>query len=330
MSNARSQAAPSPPTPMSSTSSSRTSGPTVKTGGHTRQSSQAHLQRQGDRSRRRRNNTRPAQSSGGQRVSIASPATQLQALVHPASSGPPRREVHAQTWDSRLSGKLLEYAVGAGWADPIVLKPIDEIQAKPSDPRRDWLHPEHTAILDPLMHGREFEADETMRWETMLATGVRVEDLVGLQPCCLKAADGVLIINGKGKKVRRVPVSTEFQATWLDYVASRRLKPNDWMFPVMGYRFQSGGGTERVVLDPRKHCDPKAVRAMLERLQELATERAVAGDFDAALLPSFKLVPRRPTPDVRVLEPDPRPRSPRPGARPRPAQPPDSDGPRVA
>ena len=187
--------------------------------------------------------------------------------------------------------KLVESAVTRGWTTDDTLKPIYEIEAKASAPRRTWLHPEQIAALDSLMRGGEFEADEVMRWDTMLATGVRVDELVRMRASWLKAADGVLVVKGKFGKIRRVPISKEFQETWLAYSTSRRLKPDDWMFPLMGQRFQAGGGNARVPLDPRRHCDEKAVRAMLEQVQEMLIDQTASTTGDGTLLPAFKVRP---------------------------------------
>jgi site-specific recombinase XerD len=186
---------------------------------------------------------------------------------------------------------LIETAVSCGWATNETLKIVYEIEGKPSAARRAWLHPEQIAVLDTLMRGGRFEADEVMRWDTMLATGARVAELVTLRASCLEARDGVLIVKGKYAKVRRVPVSKDFQETWLAYVSSRRLKPDDWMFPLMGQRFRDGGGNERVVLDPKRHCDEKAVRAMLVQVQDMLIDKIADTNADGTLLPTFKVGP---------------------------------------
>lgn len=187
--------------------------------------------------------------------------------------------------------QFLQFAVARNWADPDVLKPLTLVEAKPSDSRRTWLRPEQVAVLDPLVTPDDFDAAQIMWWRVALDTGVRVEELVELRPLCLQPLDSTLGIydGAKGEKLRDIPVSTEFCKYWTAYVIEHKLAPGDWMFPLTGQRFQVGGGNERVVLDVKRHADQKAVRSMLARLQEKATDHARRGTFPSELLPSFRL-----------------------------------------
>jgi len=184
--------------------------------------------------------------------------------------------------------QLLLFAVAHGWTDDSVLLRLPD--AKPSPPRGDWLRPEQVVVLDALVTEERFTAEQCFQWRTLLAAGLRVNELVTLKAGALNPTDRALTVTGKFGKTRTVPVSETYCNAWLDYVLKRNLRSTSWMFPLTGVRFTGGGTCERVVLSTARHCDAKAVRSMLSSedrvsVMGLARECVIAGRMPAQLLP---------------------------------------------
>ncbi|MGC9220739.1 MAG: hypothetical protein ACP5H2_05220 [Solirubrobacteraceae bacterium] len=112
-----------------------------------------------------------------------------------------------------------------------------------------------------------------MMWHPAINTGARISELISLKAQSLNAMDCSVTIIGKGQKRRDVQESPEFRKDWQSYVASRSLRPDSWLFPLEAIRFTNATyhrEVKRVVVDPRRHCDAKAVRAMCQRRYDAA------------------------------------------------------------
>lgn len=191
--------------------------------------------------------------------------------------------------------RFLMFAIESGWADSTVLAALPSATASP--PREEWLRPEQLVVLDGLVTEAEFEADQRFIWLTLVNTGMRTAEVVALRPRALNPTDGTLSVVGKGRgdgKLRTIPISVEFQREWQAFVLSKRLRPDDVMFPRMRVVFSEGErfSTVREVVDARRPCTAKAARTVLAKVQALAIEAAARGELAPELLPQFALTPK--------------------------------------
>lgn len=73
--------------------------------------------------------------------------------------------------------------------------------------------------------------------ELLVATGLRVSELIALKLNAVKSESDFLTIKGKGGRERMVPVSRRAQAVLKDYVSVLKLQndtPSQWLFPSHG------------------------------------------------------------------------------------------------
>lgn len=189
--------------------------------------------------------------------------------------------------------QLLLYAIANGWADERVLADLPRTWSSP--PRSEWLCPEQVEALHSLVTERHFSPHQRFMWSCLLNTGVRPDELVGLKPEALNPADGTLKVIGKGTgdgKLRRIPVSPEFQEEWSDFVQKHALRPTSWLFPITQVRFVGGDHCERVITDASRHCSTKAVRSAVAKVRDLAEQAVESGGMTPSLLPPFQLGPK--------------------------------------
>ena len=172
---------------------------------------------------------------------------------------------------------FLRFCVAVGWADSDVLHACSTITASPA--RRDWLRPEVLKAITPLL-AREDDFDEMDRfgWEVMLATGVRISELIEIQESDLNYQDGTLHVVGKGRgrgKPRDIPVDDDFIERFEAYCRRMRIAPGSYLFYFR--RFVAAKGQPRGVMalaeeDRSRHIGPKPFYKMCEKLLELAPE----------------------------------------------------------
>jgi integrase len=191
--------------------------------------------------------------------------------------------------------RFLTFAIASGWAESTVLAALPSATASP--PREEWLRPEQLVALDGLVTGAEFDDDQRFMWRTLVNTGMRTAEVVGLRPGALNPTDGTLSVLGKGRgdgKLRTIPISVEFQEEWQNFVLRKLLRPDGVMFPRTRVVFSQGRrfSTVREVVDARKPCTAKAARTVLAKVQALAIEAAARGELPPELLPQFALTPK--------------------------------------
>lgn len=174
---------------------------------------------------------------------------------------------------SSLRG-FLRFCVDRRWAEPDVMHACGTVRA--SAPRRQWLRPETVKAVTPLMARQEFDDMDRFAYETLLATGVRVSELIRLRQDHLNPIDRTLEVIGKGVgdgKLRYVPVDDDYIERFERYAQSQHIAPGGYMFFYRRFAQVKGGPRgemECVEEDRRRHVSPKPIRDMTTTLARLA------------------------------------------------------------
>lgn len=176
---------------------------------------------------------------------------------------------------SSLRG-FLRFSVECGWADASVMQACGTIRA--SAARRHWLRPETVKAITPLLARPKFDEMDRFAYETLLAVGVRVSELITMREDHLNALDRTLEVCGKGAgdgKLRVVPVDDDYIDRFEAYVRSQHIAPGGYLFFYRRFVQVQGaprGTMECVEEDRSRHIGPKPIRAMTTALAELANE----------------------------------------------------------
>ena len=195
---------------------------------------------------------------------------------------------------------FIEYCTANGWMDKRMIRHFPALP-KVGSYDRAWLHPEQVVALLPLVR-KYFDGYLQFAFFTLLCTGVRPSELVGLRASSLDARTHTLTVVGKGRgdgKTRTIPVDDDFIDLWRAHIAAYGIRPSGWMFFHRHREFVGGQTGETYwVYDLSRHATPSPIRRMLSH-HEGSHGRTAPSLWDLAqaelpseLAPHFQITPR--------------------------------------
>lgn len=183
----------------------------------------------------------------------------------------------------------LKFCVRKGWMDEEVLDACFTVA--PSNPQKDWLHPEQVVAITALVGASE-EIDDYEEFAVVVLRdlGARTAEMPGLRAHHLDPRTKTVTVTGKGPgegKEREIPVDDVFIERWRAHIDRYGIRPDGYMFFHRHSSFIPGTRTHEWVIDKSRRTTTRPFLRIMKKVAELAAQ-----ELDPELIPHFPLTPK--------------------------------------